>query len=369
MLTAELAVKAFLLNHLQSLSDVYEVTVIVNTNNLNFLAEQGIHANVIALPIARNISVFSDSISLINLITIFHREKFSAVHSVTPKAGLLAMLAAWFARVPLRIHTFTGQVWVTKKGAKRGLLKQIDRLVALLSTHNIIDSPSQRQFLLDEKVLPLAKAIVFAKGSISGVNIARFKPNPKVRVDIRRQLNITNEAIVFLFIGRLTKDKGVLDLAQAFNALNVEHAYLLLVGPDEQNMQNEIRCLTKSCSANVFFVGQTNMPESYMAAADVLCLPSYREGFGSVVIEAAAVGIPAIASRIYGLTDAVVHEDTGLLHEPHDVSLIYTCMKIMLADQTLRMKLGENARARAIKDFDSSLVTSEWVKFYKENLD
>jgi len=368
VLTAELAVKAFLLNHLRALSNTYEVTVIVNTDNLNFLAEQGIHAKVIALPIARNISLFSDFISLINLISEFHRQKFSAVHSVTPKAGLLAMLAAWFAHVPLRVHTFTGQVWVTKKGAKRVLLKQIDRLIGLLSTHNIIDSPSQRQFLFDEKVLPLAKATVFAKGSISGVNIARFKPNPKVRVDIRQQLNISNEAIVFLFIGRLTNDKGVLDLAQAFSDLNAMNAYLLLVGPDEQNMQNEIRCLTKNCSANVFFLGQTNVPESYMAAADVLCLPSYREGFGTVVIEAAAVGIPAIASRIYGLTDAVVHEDTGLLHEPHDVSLIRHCMKIMLADQALRMTLGENARARAIKDFDSGLVTDEWVKFYKENL-
>lgn len=368
MLTAELAVKAFLLNHLQALSDAYEVTVIVNTNNLNFLTEQGIHAKVIALPIARNISVLSDFISLFNLIAVFHREKFSAVHSVTPKAGLLAMLAAWFVDIPLRVHTFTGQVWVTKKGAKRFLLKQIDRLIALLSTHNIIDSPSQRQFLLDQRVLPLAKAIVFAKGSISGVNIARFKPNLKARVEIRQQLNISNEAIVFLFIGRLTKDKGVLDLAQAFSDLNPTHAYLLLVGPDEQNMQNEIRCLTKNCSANVFFVGQTNVPESYMAASDVLCLPSYREGFGSVVIEAAAIGIPAIASRIYGLTDAVVHEDTGLLHEPHDISLIKSCMKIMVADQTLRMKLGENAKARAIKHFNSSLVTDEWVKFYKENL-
>jgi glycosyltransferase involved in cell wall biosynthesis len=368
VLTAELAVKAFLLNHLQALSDAYEVTVIVNTNNLNFLAEQGIHAKVIALPIARNISVLSDFISLFNLITVFHREKFSAVHSVTPKAGLLAMLAAWFVHIPLRVHTFTGQVWVTKKGVKRFLLKQIDRLIALLSTYNIIDSPSQRQFLLDQRVLPLAKAIVFAKGSISGVNIARFKPNLKTRVEIRQQLNISNEAIVFLFIGRLTKDKGVLDLAQAFSDLNPTHAYLLLVGPDEQNMQNEIRSLTKNCSANVFFVGQTNVPESYMAASDVLCLPSYREGFGSVVIEAAAIGIPAIASRIYGLTDAVVNGETGLLHEPHDVSEIKACMENLIKNTELRLKLGAQARARAVAEFDSDIITQEWVGFYRERI-
>ena len=116
------------------------------------------------------------------------------------------------------------------------------------------------------------------------------------------------EAIVFLFIGRLTRDKGVLDLAQAFKYLNAASAHLLFVGPDEQNMQAELISLLETDSQNIHFVGHTNTPESYMAAADVLCLPSYREGFGTVVIEAAAVGIPAIASRIYGLTDAVVDE-------------------------------------------------------------
>lgn len=360
--------KAFLLNHLRALSEIYDVTVIVNTNNPNFLNENNVNAKVIQLSIARDISLFSDFFSLVKLIKIFRRQRFSAVHSVTPKAGLLAMLAAWVVRVPLRIHTFTGQVWVTKVGFKRFLLKQLDCLVATLTTHNIVDSPSQRQFLLHEKVMSSIKSIVFANGSISGVDITKFKPNQLARVGIRQQLLIPNDAIVFLFIGRLTIDKGVLDLACAFSCLDVEHVYLLFVGPDEQNMQTAVIHISGKNSQNVYFLGHTNEPESYMAAADIFCLPSYREGFGTAVIEAAAVGVPAIASRIYGITDAVVEGETGLLHEPHDINSIKNCMEKVMNNQALRLKLGEQARERVIKDFSSQLVTQAWVNFYFENM-
>ena len=320
------------------------------------------------LAIARNISLFSDFVTLVKLIKIFRQERYSAVHSVAPKAGLLAMLASWIVRVPLRIHTFTGQVWVTNRGFKRLLLKQLDCLIATLTTHNIVDSQSQRQFLLDEKVLSSKKSVMFANGSISGVDITKFKPNQLARVGIRQKLFIPNNAIVFLFIGRLTRDKGVLDLACAFSCLNVKHVYLLYVGPDEQNMQTEIVHFSGKNSPNVIFLGHTNEPESYMAAADIFCLPSYREGFGTVVIEAAAVGIPVIASRIYGITDAIVEGETGLLHEPHDINNIKNCMEKLMNNQALRLKLGQQARDRVIRDFSSILVTQAWVNFYFENM-
>jgi glycosyltransferase involved in cell wall biosynthesis len=366
--TVEFAVKAFLLNHLHTLSKQYSVTVIVSTDNPNFLSDIGVNVRVLPLAVVRNISFFSDVCSLVRVIIFFYQERFDAVHSVTPKAGLLAMLASRIVCVPLRVHTFTGQVWVTKVGVKRFLLKQIDGLIASMTTHNLIDSPSQRQFLLDEKVMSPAKSIVFAKGSISGVDIGRFKPDQQARISIRQQLNISDETIVFLFIGRLTRDKGVLDLAHAFGSINLGNTHLLFVGPDEQNMQVEIiSILGKDCQ-NLHFIGHTNTPESYMAAADVLCLPSYREGFGSVVIEAAAVGIPAIASRIYGLTDAVAEGETGLLHNPHDVNAIKRCMEKMVHNQTVRFKLGKQAQIRAIENFDSNQVTQAWVNFYRENL-
>ena len=368
VLTAEFAVRAFLLNHLRALTEIYDVTVIVNTNNPNFLDELGISAKVIPLEIARKISIFSDLYSLIKLMQIFSDKKFASVHSVTPKAGLLAMLAAWIVRVPFRVHIFTGQVWATKTGVKRLLLKQIDWLIALFSTQIIVDSPSQRQFLIDESVIPIEKSNVFAKGSISGVDLVRFKFNHEMRLAIRQQLDIPSEAIVCLFVGRLTKDKGVLDLAQAWRDAHLNKAHLLFVGPDEQNMQIQITSLAETDKMNIHFIGYTNTPEDYMSAADVLCLPSYREGFGSVVIEAAAVGIPAIASRIYGITDAVIDNETGLLHTAGDIDAINNCLQNMLDSSILRLKLGQKAQARAVEDFDSHLITRAWVDFYRKNL-
>ena len=368
VVTVEFVVKAFLLNHLRALSKYYEITLIVNTNNPNFLAEQGIDAKVIPLKISRDINLISDLVSLIKLLKILTFQRFSSVHSITPKAGLLAMLAAWIVRVPLRIHTFQGEVWVTKTGVIKHLLIFIDKLVNMLSTNLTIVSQSEKAFLEDHNIINRQKGIVFANGSISGVDIARFRPNHQARITVREELKIPFEEKVFLFMGRLTKDKGVLDLAQAFSRMEVGKAHLLFVGPDEQNMQSEIQSLIKCCSRYVHFLPKTDRPELYMAAADVLCLPSYREGFGSVVIEAAAVGIPTIASCIYGITDAIVDGQTGLLHAPRDINAIKNCMENLINNDKLRFVLGERARVRVLEDFTSEVLTQEWVNFYHTHI-
>ncbi len=367
ILATELSVKAFLLNHLKVLSQYYDITIITNTKNPYFLTEIGIPICVLQMNITRNINIMSDFKSLLSLVKILYSGQFSAVHSVTPKAGLLAMLASWLVGVPLRVHTFTGQVWVSKKGMKRFLLKRIDCLIAILTTDNIIDSPSQKQFLIDQGVLIEKKSLVFAKGSISGVDVAKFKPNKLARAEIRNDLELTEECLLFAFIGRLNVDKGVLDLAKAFSRISNNNLHLLFVGPDEQGMEAEIMKLQINQS-NVHFVGHTSSPEAYMAAADVLCLPSYREGFGTVLIEAAAVGIPVIASRIYGITDAVVDHETGLLHNPHDIDSIQQLMESMSSNHVLRAKLGGQARKRVIEGFNSELITQAWVDFYQEKL-
>lgn len=369
IVTVEFAVKAFLLNHLRALSTIYDVTVITNTVNGNFLSDYGIDVRVIPLNISRSVSFFSDIYCFIQLLKIFNQHYFKVVHTVTPKAGLLGMAAAWIMRVPLRVHTFTGQVWVTKVGFKRWFLKKIDTLIAYTATNSLIDSPSQAHFLISEDVVLAHKVIVLGQGSISGVDICRFKPNVEIRSSIRQKLNVVNDAIVYLFLGRLTIDKGVLDLAQSFANICTKYPniHLLFVGPDEQEIQNRLIEILKENINQVSFVDYTDRPEDYMAASDVLCLPSYREGFGSVVIEAAAVGIPAMASKIYGLTDAILDGITGLLHPPKDIDAIKCQLELMVNKPMLRQQLGTQAQLRAKNVFSSQYITDAWVKFYRDN--
>lgn len=366
VLTTDIAVKAFLINHLRSLSDAYEITIMVGTDHPDFLADTGIHLHVIAVPIARKINIISDFHTLFKLIIYFMRYRFDALHSVTPKAGLLSMLAGFIAGIPIRTHTFTGQVWATKTGLPRALLKAIDKLLSALSTHLIIDSPSQRDFLLKERVIDGQKSMVFGEGSIAGVDTSKFKPDPEARKQIRSALGVPEDVCLFLFLGRLNRDKGVIDLAQAFIRAKFADARLVFVGPDEQAMQAQIEQIPEAQHAFIHFVSYTNTPERYMAAADVLCLPSYREGFGSVIIEAASCGIPAVASRIYGITDAVLDGQTGLLHAAGDVEGICEQMQRLQADPALYKSLAEQAYQRAIGQFNSKMITKAWCDFYKK---
>lgn len=157
----------------------------------------------------------------------------------------------------------------------------------------------------------------------------------------------------------------MLDLAAAFAGMNDIRSHLLVVGPDEEHMGPQIVQLTSSCAERVHFVGFATRPEEYMAAADVLCLPSYREGFGSVVIEAAAVGIPAIGSRIYGVVDAIVENYSGLLFEARDVSGLQVALAALASDKTRRIQLGRQARERVLAEFTSEILAAAWLEFYQ----
>jgi len=350
------------------LSKVFNVTVLVNTTDEFFLKKQGLNIKVIPIKIERDIKVFKDLEVLLRLFFLFLKHKPDSVQSITPKAGLITMLAGFFAAVPMRVHTFTGQVWVTKKGIIRKLLRLIDKLIANLSTINIVDSHSQRNFLVAENVLAYKKSIVFGSGSVSGVNLQKFKSSKKIHTEVRRQLSIPKDAFVFLYLGRLNKDKGILDLANAFSKISNDRAYLVVVGPDEANFGYQMQKLCGVNQDRMRLAGFSNEPQKYLAAADVLCLPSYREGFGSVIIEAAAMGVPAIASNIYGISDAVQNKKTGLLHPPKNINRIFRCMNFFLSNQKVLIKYGSDAKKRAHKEFDADMMSQHWLNFYLKHL-
>lgn len=366
--TVEFAINSFLINHLRLLSQHFEITVIVNTNDEIFLKKQGLDIRVISLSLSRNINLLNDFLCLLKLLRIFIKERPDGVQSITPKAGLLSMLAGFFTGVPLRSHAFTGQVWVNKKGINRTLLKYIDKIIGKLSTINIVDSHSQRDFLMSENVLSLQKSIVFGSGSISGVNLIKFKPSRKAYLEVRSILSIPKNAFIFLYLGRLNRDKGLFDLANAFSKIQNDKAYLVLVGPDEADIGAHIQTLSGLNQKRLRLVGFSAQPEKYLAASDLLCLPSYREGFGSVIIEAAAIGVPAIASNIYGISDAVQNQKTGLLHPPKDVDQILKCMNLFLADPRIKKTYGSAARKRVHKEFDANTISQYWLNFYMKHI-
>jgi lipopolysaccharide/colanic/teichoic acid biosynthesis glycosyltransferase/glycosyltransferase involved in cell wall biosynthesis len=367
---SEGTVRVFLAPHLRAMQH-YDVTVAVNTGNPRLLDEIGVIGTLAPIRIERRLSPRHDLAALLALVRLFRRGRFDLVHSITPKAGLLAMTAAGLARVPVRIHTFTGQVWATRQGLSRAVLRGCDRLIARAATIVLADSPSQRDFLIREGVADGSALRVLGKGSVSGVDGARFRPDPAARQRVREDLGIPASDVVVLFVGRLTVDKGVLDLAAAFHAIAKERndVQLLIVGADESGLQRAIGTRCGRHADRVRVLEFTNRPEAVMAAADVLCLPSYREGFGSVVIEAAACGVPAVASRIYGIVDAVVEDGTGLLHSAGDVQDLTMGLRRLIDGTRLRQELGAAARKRALADFSVERLTSAQLSLYAGLLD
>lgn len=343
----------------------FDITLIVNSpQNPSF--RKIVKVKIIHLNILRRISLIHDIKCLFILAFIFIKYRPNAVHSITPKAGLLAMLASFLTFVPFRIHTFTGQVWASKSGFFRQFLKLIDVLISHLSSVNIIDSHSQKIFLLNEGVIKDSKSIVFGYGSVSGVNLRKFRKSFSNFRNVRQKLNIPLEAFVFIYLGRLCTDKGVLDLAQAFSQISDSNAYLIYVGKDEEGLTQKIKFINKDKLEMIRFAEFTNSPQAYLSASNVLCLPSYREGFGTVIIEAAAMGVPAIASNIYGISDAIISNRTGILHKQKNIQSILNCLNVFLSEPLKSKRLGINARKRVIKYFDADLISYYWLNFYLE---
>jgi len=363
--TVPVALHVFMRDHIKQLSEVYDVTLICPGDRREVEELLGEHIDFLSYDIKRDISLVQDLSSLYVLWRILVKNKFDCVLSLMPKSGLIAMLAGLLSATRVRVHIFTGQVWATHHGMGRKLLMFFDRLLAAAATHLLTDSQSQRAFLIDSRIVDPPKIRVLGKGSISGVDTDRFKPAPKCRSEMRAQMNIPETALVFLFLGRVTRAKGVLDLATAFSQFRdtCEDAHLLVVGPDDDCLDAELEALTERYRDSFHRVGFTKTPERYMAMSDVFCMPSYREGFGQAVIEAAAVGLPSMVSRIYGLTDAVQENVTGIFHEAGNIQGIQHTLDLLYSDRSLGDRLGRSALERARKDFSKEEVVGQMHAF------
>lgn len=363
--TIPAAVHSFLKEYIRASAKEWRVKIITDPAGAELLS--GLDAQLIPLAIGRRITPWRDLLALTQLVILFRREHFDLVHSITPKAGLLAMLAAWMTSVPVRMHTFTGQVWSNKHGWRRSTLKMFDKLIVSFATHVFVDSPSQHDFLVSEGILAQGQGMVIGHGSICGVDHACFRPDAKMKIIVREQLGISQNATVLLFLGRLNRNKGMLDLAAAFANISRHRpdTVLLLVGTEEDVSFTRIQKICEASSSQLRRVSFTSNPEHYMVAADIFCLPSYREGFGQVLIEAAASGIPSVASRIYGITDAVEDGKTGLLFPAGDVAALTKTLLRLIEDQALCQQMGEAARVRSIELFASTKITEKLIDLYR----
>ena len=365
-----LSIKSFLSKSIEELSKNNFIYIYTNSGTQDeFFLNKNI--KLINLPMTRNINLFRDLQCFVKLLFIIFKLKPDIIFTITPKGGLIGILTSFILNTKIRVHYYTGQVWVTRKGFVKKILKFVDKIIFKMSTDCLTDSNLQKKFLEEEKVVKRDFLKVLANGSICGVDTARFFPNFDNRKIVREQLNISEETILLLFLGRLNKDKGILDLAEVVNEIiekDKKNISLLVVGPDEENIKSKIQKLCKNSINKIHFIEFTNQPEKYMSAADIFCLPSYREGFGMAALEAGACALPVITSRIYGLIDAVKEDYTGLFHEVRNKNQIKNCIIRLVDNKELREKLGKQGRERVLKEFEQKYVTGEFVKYIQQKI-
>lgn len=372
VMTTPMIVQFFMRPHFQVLRQHFSLTVVANEDCRQLLDAYDLQdVEQIVIPLVREINLKQDLLATYKLWRLLLAAKIDVLWSVAPKAGIVGMLAGWLARVPFRCHIFQGEVWATAQGMKRTLLRSIDRLIAWFASETLVVSASERDFLVREGILRTQHAKVVGNGSICGVNRQRFKPDAEVRSKMREQLAIPEDMPVVLYVGRLKRDKGVLDLVAAWLKVRASgpRSVLAIVGPDEEQIVARIHDMCdESVRADLRIEGLSHQPEHWVAMADVLCLPSYREGFGNVLIEASSAGLPVVATRIYGIEDAMREAQTGLSFERGNIEELAACLRRLLDDPDLRARLGAAGQAFVAEKFDSERVVLAYCQYFLQHI-
>ena len=343
--TVPISLDLLLKGQLKMLAEEWEVVAVSSPGQeLERVAiREGVRT--VAVPMERKISPIKDIISLFRLVKLFHKEKPTMVHSLTPKAGLLAMIAAWLCRVPVRIHTFTGLVFPTAKGIKQKILIATDRLTCRCATFINPEGEGVKRDLTKYHITEKPLNII-GNGNISGIDLETFSRSEKI-MDAAEK--IRKEGLTtFCFVGRIVSDKGINELVAAFDELHEKYpaTRLLLVGTleDSDPLKQETLVAINNNKAIEFAGWQTDI-RPYLAASDIFVFPSYREGFPNVVLQAGAMGLPAIVTDINGSNEIIKEGVNGTIIEPRDKEQLKNAMERVLTDEKLRKKFASNARA------------------------
>lgn len=324
---------------------------------------------VYPLEVSREIDPLHDLVSMWHLMLVMRRERPDIVNFGNPKTGLIGGLVSWVLGVPVRIYTLHGLRLETATGTKRRILSLTERLTMACAHQVVAVSPSLRDRTLELNLVPAGKLLTLNQGSVNGIR--PLNPDRAQVEQLRHELGVPAGAVVFGFVGRFTRDKGIRELVEAFRRLRERHtgAVLLLVGEFEEG--DPVDAVTRRQiqeTDGILRPGYAADVTPYYGLMDVLVLPTYREGFPTVALEGASVGLPLITTDATGARDAVQDGVTGIQFEVGDVGALYAAMERLLLNAGLRLQYGQNARRRVLEEFSQGEIWDAWDTLYQNLL-
>ena len=336
--------------------------------------EQAEGVKVLNVEMEREISLLKDLSSLIACVKLFYKEKPDIVNAGTPKAALIAMLAAFITRVPIRIYNVLGLRLETTTGLKRLTLLTAEKITATAATHILSVSPSLSEQLVSYGIAAPEKIKVLGNGSLNGFNLADFELDDERRMEtdsLKKELGLSKDHLVVGFMGRITRDKGVAETVAAFLGLSRRYPQLrlLVVGdfeegdPVDEKTKQEILD-----NQSIILVPYQKDPIPYFHMMDIFLFLTKREGFGNVSIEASLAGKPVIVSDVTGARDTVSDWETGLLVDPQNGAEVINRLELLINDKALRQRLGANGKVHAEANYSNEAIWMELEHFYHELL-
>lgn len=373
--TVPVSLDKLLSGQLNYMNSFYEVTAV--SSKKEYLEKVGEKERVqtFHLEMSRKITPIQDFLAVVRLYRFLKVNKPQIVHTHTPKAGIVGMLAAKLAGVPHRFHTVAGLPLLETKGFKRKLLDFVEKLTYGCATKVYPNSHGLMDIITKKSYCSAAKLKVIANGSSNGIDTEYFNPilfSETQNLELRKELALTISDFVFIFIGRLVNDKGINEMVAAFKVVNEKYpnAKLLLVGYYESDLDPLSHLTLDQIQTNnsIITVGFQRDVRPYLSIADALIFPSYREGFPNVVMQAGAMGLPNIVSNINGCNEIIVEGKNGTIIPVKNTSAIIEKMKLLMTDEHYFKKLKSNAREMIVSRYEQKLVWESILQEYK-NLD